>query len=138
MPTKIKHRIIIDTNLWISFLLTIDYSKVDPMFINNEIILIFSKELVDEFIEVAQRPKFRKYFSLSDLEELLKKVRMKALFVSVTSTVNQCRDFKDNFLLALAQDGDATHLITGDKDLLVLGKFGKTKILTITDFIMRK
>jgi putative PIN family toxin of toxin-antitoxin system len=108
------------------------------MFINNEIILIFSQELVDEFIEVAQRPKFRKYFSLSDLEELLKKVRMKALFVSVTSTVNQCRDFKDNFLLALAQDGDATHLITGDKDLLVLGKFGKTKILTITDFIMRK
>lgn len=138
MPSKIKHRIIIDTNLWISFLLTSDYSKVDPMFINNEIILIFSQELVDEFIEVAQRPKFRKYFSLSDLEELLKKVRMKALFVSVTSTVNQCRDFKDNFLLALAQDGDATHLITGDKDLLVLGKFGKTKILTITDFIMRK
>ena len=138
MPTKIKHRIIIDTNLWISFLLTSDYSKVDPMFINNEIILIFSQELVDEFIEVAQRPKFRKYFSLSDLEELLKKVRMKALFVSVTSTVNQCRDFKDNFLLALAQDGDATHLITGDKDLLVLGKFGRTKILTISDFIMRK
>jgi putative PIN family toxin of toxin-antitoxin system len=138
MPTKIKHRIIIDTNLWISFLLTSDYSKVDPMFINNEIILIFSQELVDEFIEVAQRPKFRKYFSLSDLEELLKKVRMKALFVSVTSTVNQCRDFKDNFLLALAKDGGATHLITGDKDLLVLGKFGKTKILTITDFIMRK
>lgn len=138
MPTKIKRRIIIDTNLWISFLLTSDYSKVDSMFANNSIILIFSQELVDEFIEVAQRPKFRKYFSLSDLEELLKKVRMKALFVSVTSTVTRCTDFKDNFLLALAQDGHATHLITGDKDLLVLGKFGKTKILTMTDFIMRK
>jgi len=77
------------------------------MFINDEIILIFSQEFVDEFIEVAQRPKFRKYFSLADLEELLKKVRMKALFVSVTSTVNKCRDFKDNFLLALAKDGGA-------------------------------
>lgn len=138
MPAKTKHRLIIDSNLWISFLLTSDYSKVDPMFADNAIKLLFSQELIDEFVEVAQRPKFRKYFSLDDIEDLLTKVRAKAEFISVTSIVELCRDPKDNFLLALAQDGNATHLLTGDKDLLVLQKVGKTKILTITDYLTRK
>lgn len=61
MPAK-KHRIIIDTNLWISFLLTNDYSKVDKLFADNAITLLFSQELIDEFTEVAQRPRFRKFF----------------------------------------------------------------------------
>ena len=138
MPTKTKHKIVIDTNLWISFLLTTDYSKIDSLLSNETIILLFSEELIDEFVEVAQRPKFRKYFSLDDLENLLVKVRTKAEFISVTSIVDICRDTKDNFLLALAQDGKATHLITGDNDLLVLQKIGKTKIITITKYLSKK
>ena len=55
--------------------------------------------------------------------------------IQVKSVVNVCRDPKDNFLLALAKDGKADYLLTGDKDLLDLRKFGKTKIITITDFI---
>ena len=137
MPAKTKHKIVIDTNLWISFLLTTDYSKIDSLFSNETIILLFSEELIDEFVEVAQRPKFRKYFSLDDLENLLVKVRTKAEFISVTSIVDICWDTKDNFLLALAQD-KATHLITGDNDLLVLQKIGKTKIITITKYLSKK
>lgn len=138
MPKKLKHRIIIDTNLWISFLLTSDYSKVDPLFFDSSIKILFSQELIDEFVAVAERPKFRKYFTPSDLQELLSKVRGKAEFVSVDITINICRDPKDDFLLALALEGKATHLITGDKDLLVLKKFGKTKILTITEYLTKK
>ena len=138
MATKTKHRIIIDTNLWISFLLTSDYSKIDPLLSSENIVLLFSQVLIDEFIEVAERPKFRKYFSLTDLEDLLTKVRTKAEFIPVTSNIEICRDPKDNFLLALAQDGKATHLITGDKDLLVLQKIGKSKIITITEYLSKK
>ena len=137
MPVK-KHRIIVDTNLWISFLLTGDYSDIDPLFAHKNIILLFSQELIDEFIEVAERPKFRKYFSLDDLEELLIELRTKAEFILVTSSTELCRDPKDNFLINLAQDGKATHLLTGDKDLLILKKVGKTKILTITDYLSGK
>lgn len=53
------------------------------------------------------------------------------------STVNICRDPKDNFLLALAKDGKASHLITGDSDLLVLKKSGKTEILNISDYLSK-
>lgn len=138
MPAKTRHRIVIDTNLWINFLLTSDYTKVDSLFDDNNMTLLFSQELIDEFVEVAQRPKFRKYFSIDDIEDLLKIVRAKAQFISVTSVVDLCRDPKDNFLLALAQDGNATHLLTGDKDLLVLEKAGKTKILTITNYLTNR
>lgn len=134
MPGR-KNRVIIDTNLWISFLLTKDHSKFDSIIAENEIILIFSQELIDEIVEVTQRSKFRKYFDLDDVESLLLKIRARANFIEVTSDINACRDPKDNFLLSLSIDGNATHLLTGDKDLLILKKFGKTKILTITEYL---
>lgn len=55
--------------------------------------------------------------------------------MEVKSIVTVCRDPKDNFLLALSKDGKADYLLTGDKDLLDLIKFGKTQIKTITAFI---
>ena len=138
MATKSKHKLVIETNLWISFLLTTDYSKIDRFFSSENIKLLFSQELLEDFIEVAQRPKFRKYFSLSDLEELLTRVRAKAEFISVTSIIEMCRDPKDNFLLALTKDGKASYLITGDKDLLVLKNIGKSKIITLTEYLSKK
>lgn len=136
MP-KIKSRIVVDTNLWISFLLTKDVSRLDQFFADKQLTLLFSQELLDEFIEVARRPKFKKYFSLADLEELIIHIRAKAEFITVTSLVELCQDSKDNFLLSLALDGKATHVLTGDKDLLVLGQLGKTKILSISEFTTR-
>ena len=49
-----------------------------------------------------------------------------AEFVEVKSKITTCRDEKDNFLLALAVDGNADFLITGDEDLLVLKEVNKT------------
>ena len=71
---KQKSRIVIDTNIWISFLLNKDFSSFDKMVSNPNLILLFSDKLLEEFIEVARRPKFKKYFSQSDLEELLKQL----------------------------------------------------------------
>ena len=132
---KIKHRIIIDTNLWISFLLTKDLSKIDSLLKGNHIVLLFSQQLLEEFIEVSQRPKFRKYFSPQDIDKLIATINIKAEFITIKSNIVLCRDPKDNFLLTLAKDGKASHLITGDKDLLVLKKIGKTEILTIAAYL---
>src|SRR5260221_1714502 len=117
MP-KVKDRLIIDTNLWLSFLITKDYTKLDKILSDKLVILLYSQQLIDEFIEVAQRPKFRKYFSNKDLQELLLAMSRRAHFIEVFSIVEICRDPKDNFLLALAKDGKASHLLTGDNDLL--------------------
>jgi uncharacterized protein len=134
---KPTDRVIIDTNLWISFLLTKDYPKLDQLFSNNLVTLLFSQDLIAEFIEVARRPKFKKYFSQADLESLLISISTKAIFIEVLSEVDISPDPKDNFLLALAKDGNATHLITGDAALLALKKFGNTKIVTIRNYLSK-
>ncbi len=64
MPEE-KHRVVIDTNLWISFLLTRDFSKLDPLMSADRMILLISQELLEEIVNVAERQKFRKYFDLS-------------------------------------------------------------------------
>lgn len=134
MPRR-KIRVIIDTNLWISFLLTKDFSRLDRLFSDGSILLLFSQELLDEFIEVAQRPKLKKYFSNEELDFLILQIRLRAEFVAVVSKIEASRDKKDNFLLSLAIDGKAHYLLTGDKDLLVLNKLNKTKIMSIAHFI---
>ena len=130
-----RDRVILDTNIWISFILTGDFTKLDHIFQENSIVLLFSKELIEEFIDVASRPKFRKYFPLQDLINLLGQIEKKSEFIQVASAINLCRDPKDDFLLSLAHDGQATHLISGDKDLLAIGTFGKTRILTLADYL---
>lgn len=134
MPKR-KNRIVIDTNIWISFLLTKDFSSFDKIVSNPNLTLLFNSKLLEEFIDVAGRPKFKKYFSQTDLEELLYRMKEHGEFIFVTSSTTICRDPKDNFLLALSKDGKASHLITGDKDLLDQKRFGKTKIVTIKKYI---
>lgn len=134
MPAR-KNRIIIDTNLWISFLLSSNFPRLDRIILDKSTILLSSDELLEEFIDVAVRPKFRKFFSTEDLLILLNHIENNCEFVKIVSEISICRDTKDNFLLALAKDGHATHLITGDKDLTSIGKFEDTKIISIAEFL---
>jgi putative PIN family toxin of toxin-antitoxin system len=131
-----KSSIIIDTNLWISFLLTKQYPLLDTLLEGDAIELIFSNELLSEFVSVVRRPKFYNFFGQEDIKLLLQYIQQHARFVNVQSVVTICRDVKDNFLLALAQDSQADYLVTGDKDLLSLDTFGKTKIITMSIFKM--
>ncbi len=129
-----KIRAVLDTNLWISYLISKKLSRMDSLFDNDQLVLLFSAELLEEFVEVANRPKFRSYFSFEDIEELLGLIDVYGEMVKVTSETNICRDPKDNFLLSLASDGQADYLVSGDKDLLDLKTFGSTKILRYSDF----
>ncbi len=124
-----KLKIIIDTNLWINFLITRRLVDLDPFFKDERLVLVFSKELVEELVEVARRPKFRKYFTERDIEALLLQFTVFGMLVDVVSEVQVCRDPKDNFLLALAQDAQADYLVSRDEDLLCLSSFGNTKIV---------
>ena len=134
---KRSKRVIIDTNLWIRFLISRDYSVIDRLLFEEEIQLIFSDELLGEFIEVAQRPKFRRFFPLEELSELVGMIEEVAEFVDVTTDdITLCRDGKDNFLLCLARDASADYLITEDNDLLVLNPFEKTQIIMMKDFLL--
>jgi uncharacterized protein len=126
-------KVILDTNIWISFLITKDFSFLDRILDSGKVKLIFSDELFTEFVTVAERPTLRKYFSKGDLKTLTQIIEKYGTLIEVTSNFNLCRDRKDNFLLNLAFDSKADYLVSGDKDLLIIGKVNKTKIITISE-----
>lgn len=133
MPDN-PQRIIIDTNLWISFLIS-GNAKLDELLFSQKVTLIFSEELVQEFVSVASRPKFARFFDTRNVGELLSNIHEVAVFVNVTARVNICRDPKDDFLLALALDSNADVLVTGDSDLLELEQIGRARIMTMTGYL---
>ncbi|MCF2503459.1 putative toxin-antitoxin system toxin component, PIN family [Dyadobacter sp. CY107] len=132
-----SEKIILDTNLWISFLISKDFSKLDKILFSRKCRLVFSEELMQEFLQVAGRPKFKKYFSSDDLEAILQSIEEFADFVHVTTVTTLCRDPKDNFLLSLAIASKADYLLTGDTDLLDIKKITNTEILTISQFLQK-
>lgn len=132
-----RKKIILDTNLWISFLISGDFSFLDSFVEKGVVKLIFSEELYGEFIEVSKRPKFKKHFSENDIKRLTQVINTHGVLVSVTTDIKKCRDPKDNFLLNLAIDSQADYLVTGDNDLLEIKSIGITKILTINDLVIK-
>lgn len=134
MPKSKLLRLVIDTNLWVSFLISNRLRKLDTLLL-LELRFLFRKELLDEIHSTIKKPRLQKYFSADALEEMLLTLESYIDIIEVKSKANVCRDAKDNFLLALSKDGKSDYLLTGDKDLLELGKFGQTKIVTITHFL---
>ena len=129
MPDQKPIKAIIDTNLWISFLIGKQLRSLKPLLVEQTIQPILSEQLLQEIALVTQRPKLQKYFPQSKVNELIDFLKIIGLLIDIRSEVSLCRDEKDNYLLALAKDSQADFLVTGDKDLLVLQQFESTKIL---------
>lgn len=59
-------RIIIDTNLWISFTIGKRLSSLKSLLKNKRIEIYVCKELLSEYEDVVQRPKLEKYIKPDD------------------------------------------------------------------------
>ena len=134
MPDQKPIKVIIDTNLWISFLIGKQLKSLKPLLVEQTIQPILSEQLLQEIALVTQRPKLQKYFPQLKVNELIDLLKIIGLSIDIRSEVSLCRDEKDNYLLALAKDSQADFLVTGDKDLLVLQQFESTKIVIYQQF----
>ena len=63
--------VVIDTNIWISFLIGKSLTGLSEAIISDQVIVLFSDDLFDELIKVLERPKFKKYFSETAIEDLV-------------------------------------------------------------------
>jgi putative PIN family toxin of toxin-antitoxin system len=102
----------------------------------RDVVLLVSEPLLAEFMDVATRPKLRKYFpvALAHELELILTGLGERVDVEPGSPQAISRDPKDDYLLLMARKGKADVLITGDDDLLKLERFGKTRILSPRSF----
>lgn len=134
MNQDIEIKIIVDTNLWISFLIGRKLSCLLELLSYPNIQLVACQELIDEIQTVSSRPKFAKYYSKENLSLLWDFMNEEAQTYQIREIPSRCRDAKDDYLLELALIADADYLITGDKDLLEIGRIGSCQILTVMEF----
>jgi uncharacterized protein len=126
-------RVILDTNIWVSALISKEFEWIDGLFVSEAMELVFSERLLTEFLQVAHRPKLKKFISEARLKRVIELLDTYATVVTTTSTINVCRDPDDNFLLELAVDAPADFLVTGDNDVLSLKTIGNCRIITVAE-----
>lgn len=127
-------KVVIDTNIWVSYLLGSLLQRIDEKILSREIKIVVSDEMLKELSELVSRPKFKSLFTTKRMKELFALLDSYGVVVLPSQKVSSCRDKKDNFLLEAALEGKADYLVTGDKDILVLNPFHSTKILPPKDF----
>ncbi|MDQ3099857.1 MAG: putative toxin-antitoxin system toxin component, PIN family [Bacteroidota bacterium] len=107
-----------------------ELADVASMFADERFEVFTSNEQLAELLDVVERPRFRKYFELAEGRALVGDFTLIAERVEIPVDPPQvCRDPKDDHLLALAKTAKAHYLLTGDSDLLVLKKYGRTQIV---------
>lgn len=129
-------QVVVDPNLIISLLIGKRVSKLLSVFSDERFEVVLHEELLGEFEEVARRTKFRKYFPEAAVDAFIAQLRSEGRVIDRVLVVEKvCRDPDDDYLLALAKAAKADVLLTGDADLLVLGKHGRTRILNVRAFV---
>ncbi len=134
----IKQRVVLDTNIVISFLLKKDSTpgKVVQSVIADKTPLISDAVEKELFLRILD-PKFDAYASRTLRLEFFKTFVLRSEVVITTTQIVECRDQHDNKFLELAVDGQADCIVSGDKDLLVLNPFRNIPILTAREFLNR-
>jgi putative PIN family toxin of toxin-antitoxin system len=117
---------IIDTNVWISGMLT---RTGYPAQLTRQVIQngqpVFSPETFAELKNRLWQPKFDRYVTIEQRQALLGRLQAIALWVDVPPEIATelfCRDATDNKFIHTALAANAGFLITGDRDLLILSK----------------
>ena len=129
-------KVIIDSNLWISFLIGHQTQLVRRILTDVRFDVYVCSRLIEEIRDVASRDKIRKYVSESDLDDLLAIINAYCQFATIEAEVapTAIRDPKDLYLLALADTIGADYIVSGDADLTDLGQYNQARIMKLADF----
>jgi putative PIN family toxin of toxin-antitoxin system len=128
-------RLVFDANVLISAILatnSLPAQVLDWGELNG--IILYSSDTFTELFSVLSRSKFAKYIDANDIEGLSMRIKATWVFVPILQQVKLCRDAKDDKFIELARNGDASYLISGDDDLLVLEKIQDVSIVNLRTF----
>jgi putative PIN family toxin of toxin-antitoxin system len=129
-------RVVLDTNTLVSALLFTGISSdLVSLWQDGIITLLLSRDILDEYLRVLSYPKFK----LSE-EEIKKLLQEEILpYAEVVKPKRRLRvvqrDPSDNKFLECAIAGKTRVIISGDKDLLSLGRYRRIRIQTPAQFL---
>lgn len=130
-------RIVLDTNILVSAII----AKGKPrdllrLAIQRRYLLIKSKETIEEFVEVLQRPKFK--MTRNEVVKAKNALAKTGKTIKVTSKRRVVKeDPDDDIFINTASDGNADYIVSGDPHLLGLSKYKGIEIVTIKDMLKK-
>lgn len=129
-------RVVLDTNVLVSALLfTGTSSKLVPLWQRGAISVLLSRGILEEYLRVFSYPKFQ--LSEADIKGLIQEELIP--YVEVVNPRKRLRvverDPWDDKFLECALTGRAKVIISGDKDLLTIGRYRKINIQSPAQFL---
>ncbi|MEB3288494.1 MAG: putative toxin-antitoxin system toxin component, PIN family [Leptolyngbya sp.] len=134
-------RVVIDTNIWVSGLLWGGLpNQVLQQVRQGAVQAIITAPMLTELARTLAYPKLQP--KIQHMQEtpdglLLAVQELTQSCIPVPLRVPTLRDTNDLVVLEAAVGGNAGDIITGDRDLLVLGEFSGIPILSPKDFLQR-
>ena len=129
-------KVVLDTNVLISALIKAGKPRELFFRLAEEKMLILSRQILEEFLEVAEDPRVKKYVKEQETAAFLNSLRDATKIVEVKSKFRAVKeDPDDDVFVNTAYDGKADYIVSGDKHLLSLGEFRGTKIVTVDEML---
>ena len=127
--------VVLDTNVWISAL-QFAKRRGTPVRalekVMSEDMIASCPEIEAEILRVLTQ-KF--LWEMDRARAALDAVLARSIQVQLRGTVKECRDPSDDMFLECAVRANADLLIAGDQDLLVLGSYKGTRIVTPAEYV---
>jgi len=128
--------VVLDTNVWISALQFAKHRGTPTRALEKAM----TEDVIATCIEIEMeihRVLTEKFsWEATRARAALESVLARAIRVELRGIVKECRDPKDDMFLECAMRAKANLIIAGDKDLLVLGSYKGTRIVTPSDYVV--
>lgn len=134
-------RVLLDTNVLAAGFRGRQVSQSPPArivraWLRGEYILLTSDHLLAELRGALAKPYFVSNMSPEVVSGSLAQITRRAERVEVAPPVPKiATHWQDDLVLAAAKAGAADYLVTGDNELLALGAYGITSIVSVDDFV---
>jgi putative PIN family toxin of toxin-antitoxin system len=127
-------RVLFDTNIFVSaFVIPGSLAeKAILKIIEGDDTLLLSKEILDELLSTLSTKFSRDRGEISRVAVILSEM---VEWVKPTQRIRVLKDEPDNRILECALFGKADIIVTGDKEMLGLGEYGKTKIISLRAYL---
>ena len=129
-------RVVLDTNIFISMTLGGLVGKINDSWKSGKFTLVVSDEIVSEYLNVLQRPKF--HLEAETVVAILGRIQRRADFVTPAIKIHWVEaDPNDDKFLEAGLEGKADYIVSGDSHLLDLKIFRGIEFLSAREFIDR-
>jgi len=124
-------KVVLDTNILVSALLFKgELAGIVDLWKTGKIVPMLSKEMFVEFRTVLEYPKF--FLTGQEIKVIIEEEVLP--FFEITETTDRingvCRDPDDDKFISCALSASADFIVSGDKDLLDMGKYKSVRIIS--------